>query len=314
MSAQYRPRFLHWTILGLGMLTLMFSGTIVVKMLLLKQVDEFTVLQQSASEVTKNPVVTALPVGNLLTPQWFAQLQQYTGEAAVQLGGIADRLGKPLAPANVSALDTALGNRVLIQWSTPPGQQYDGVELERSDVNTMQAAVPVTTTLLPAAGYYFDTTVNNGTAYYYYLRSYRLTDQAERQYSDWSNVVSVIPSDTTPPKPPVVLSVQSLVASAAEPKVVAGLVITWQASTSSDVTGYRIYRSSISGTLGSLLDEVAMDVTAARDTSVTPGVTYYYTVTAIDAARNESATTVWVGSAGHSSPFITTTPANTNGD
>ncbi len=307
MSTQRRPHFLRWIILGLIALACLFAGSLVVRVYLLRQVDQFSVLQQGSAEITKTPVVTALPLSGLLSPQWFHQIQNYRTEFASQLGGIANRLGVPLPPTQVSALDTALGNRVLIQWSTPLGQRYDGVEIYRDTNEQMSEARAITTDRLSAQGYYFDTNVENDTVYYYQLRSYRSGDGNDPVYSDWSDVISVIPTDHTPPAPPVMLSVTSLNQTDVEKKVDAGLLITWQPSTSSDVTTYRIYRSSEVGRLGQVLDDVAADVTAARDTDLTAGVTYYYTVTALDGADNESTTTVLAGSYGHSNPFVTST-------
>jgi hypothetical protein len=62
--------------------------------------------------------------------------------------------------------------------------------------------------------------------------------------------------------------------------------LTWKASPSS-VVGYRLYRSDASGTaytpLTAMLDSLSFD-----DSSVDSGATYYYVVTAVDAAGEES--------------------------
>lgn len=311
-----RSHPLRWVIIGVITLAVMFGGTLVVSMLLVRQADEFSALQQSSAEVTKTPVVTSLPLSGILSPQWFHQLQNYDTEFADQRGGIANRLGNPLPPTQVVAKNTGLGNRVLLQWSTPLGQAYDGIEIYRAVSEVMADAELVTADELSAAGYYFDTGVENKSVYYYYLRSYRGA-AADKVYSDWSDIISVIPTDDTPPAPPLLVSVQSLTAADAN-KATAGIVIAWTSSTSSDTATYRIYRSAEAGRLGTLLDEVGSDVTAARDTEIQAGVTYYYTVTAVDGAGNESATTVLAGNTGHSNPFIisesTSTNTNTNGN
>jgi hypothetical protein len=295
-------------------IALLVTGRLVVTMLFTPQAQEFNSLSATAATVTKEPVVVSLPLGAFLSPQWFDLTQNYSTEFALQLGGIANRLGDPLAPTQVAATDTMLGNRVLLQWSVPLGQQYDGVEIYRSLSDTMEPATATATDQLPSSGYYFDTTVDNNTTYYYYFRSYRLQG-GDRTYSDWSDIVSVIPTDHTSPTAPVLLSVTSLASEDATDKTIAGLLITWQASSSIDVATYNIYRASQPGALGQLLDEVTADVTSARDTSVQPGVAYYYTVTAVDTAGNESTTSLWAGSAGHRDPFIVTNSStNTNGN
>jgi fibronectin type 3 domain-containing protein len=82
-------------------------------------------------------------------------------------------------------------------------------------------------------------------------------------------------------------------------------LITWQASQSSDVTAYRLYRSTTAGQLGQMLVETTIDVWSARDTNVTPGVSYYYTVTALDQAKNESTKSIMTTQPGHAAPFLT---------
>lgn len=63
--------------------------------------------------------------------------------------------------------------------------------------------------------------------------------------------------------------------------------LTWDASTS-QVIGYRVYRSETSGGSYSPLYGTAIDALTYDDTSVSSGLTYYYVVTAVDAAGNES--------------------------
>ena len=64
--------------------------------------------------------------------------------------------------------------------------------------------------------------------------------------------------------------------------------LNWNASTSA-VAGYRVYRSESSGTWYTPLTGEAFDGLTYADTSVASGATYYYVVTAIDAAGDESA-------------------------
>lgn len=64
-------------------------------------------------------------------------------------------------------------------------------------------------------------------------------------------------------------------------------LLTWTASPSSDVIGYKIYRSTTSGSYGAPLALLGV-VTSYQATGLTPGGTYFWTVTAFDAAGNES--------------------------
>ncbi|MBI4407593.1 MAG: hypothetical protein HY565_03785 [Candidatus Kerfeldbacteria bacterium] len=308
MSLSRQPHFLHWVIILLLTVTVLFSGYGVVNLLLLRRAEQFTVLQQNSSATTDVPVVTALPVGGILSVQWFDQYQTYAAERTRQLSGIANQVGVPLAPTHISATDTALGNRVLVVWSEPLGQVYDGVELARSQTETMATQTIVNDQVLPANGEWFDLTVKNDQVYYYRLRSYRRNADQTMAYSDWSEVVSVIPTDSTPPAPPVLLTVTSLEQPDLPAETTAGILVTWQASPSSDVALYRLYRSTTPGQLGDkVLTTSDATVTSARDTTIAAGITYYYTVTAVDAAHNESSITLTAGTFGNNAPFVDST-------
>jgi len=54
------------------------------------------------------------------------------------------------------------------------------------------------------------------------------------------------------------------------------------------VAGYRVYRSEQDGARGELLQKELLPTPAVRDSSVQAGRRYWYTVTAVDRAGNES--------------------------
>jgi hypothetical protein len=66
------------------------------------------------------------------------------------------------------------------------------------------------------------------------------------------------------------------------------VALSWTASTST-VTGYNMYSSTTSGGPYTELTTVPTAATAYTDTTVQSGNTYYYVVTAVDSANNESA-------------------------
>ncbi|KAA9083798.1 malectin domain-containing carbohydrate-binding protein, partial [Microbacterium radiodurans] len=119
--------------------------------------------------------------------------------------------------------------------------------------------------------------------------------------------------DTTPPAAPT-----DVVANQGENS---RLLLSWDASTSSDVVGYNVYRSTTPG----------VAVTAANKRNVIPftgaeyvdivaaDTTYYYVVTAVDGAGNESpaspeATGVFVSTPDTEAPVAPTALAAVNGD
>ena len=67
------------------------------------------------------------------------------------------------------------------------------------------------------------------------------------------------------------------------------VTLNWTASSSSGVTGYNVYRSTTSGGGYTKVNSSAVTGTNFTDTTIAPGVTYYYVATAVDGSGNESA-------------------------
>jgi hypothetical protein len=65
------------------------------------------------------------------------------------------------------------------------------------------------------------------------------------------------------------------------------VALSWTASTST-VSGYNVYRTTISGTQYTLVNSSLVSALAYTDTTVQSGTTYYYVTTAVDASGNES--------------------------
>jgi hypothetical protein len=71
--------------------------------------------------------------------------------------------------------------------------------------------------------------------------------------------------------------------------IAAGVLLTWQASPSKDVVGYNVARSTTSGSGYSLLNTGLVPDTSYTDQTAQSGHTYYYVVTAVNSADQESA-------------------------
>jgi hypothetical protein len=67
------------------------------------------------------------------------------------------------------------------------------------------------------------------------------------------------------------------------------VALSWTASTSPNVTGYNVYRSTVSGGPYTLVNSALIVGTSYTDTTVLAGQTYYYVATAMDSSNNESA-------------------------
>jgi hypothetical protein len=131
---------------------------------------------------------------------------------------------------------------------------------------------------------YRDTSMVFDHTYIYVVRSVIQVDGNELESSD-SAPVTVAPRDTFPPAVP-----QGLVA-AVLPGATSGTVLvdlSWSINLETDLAGYHVYRSEQEGTRGQLVTPDLLPTPAVRDTSVEPGHRYWYTVTAVDRAGNES--------------------------
>jgi uncharacterized protein len=129
-----------------------------------------------------------------------------------------------------------------------------------------------------AARQFVDLTAQNDVTYYYAVRAHLGPGGAE---SPPSAVATATPEDATPPAQP-----RGLVAVLAGPTV----RLAWQAVPDADLAGYRVYRSTTAGRGHTPLTPVPQAGTTYVDTSVRPGQTYFYVVTAVDRAKraNES--------------------------
>jgi hypothetical protein len=65
--------------------------------------------------------------------------------------------------------------------------------------------------------------------------------------------------------------------------------LSWNASTSTSITGYNVYRGSISGGPYSKINSALETSMNYGDSTVQSGQTYYYVTTAVDSAGAESA-------------------------
>jgi fibronectin type 3 domain-containing protein len=131
---------------------------------------------------------------------------------------------------------------------------------------------------------YRDTQFEFGKTYVYVIRTL-ITQNGNEIESDNSEPATVAAIDTFPPAAP-----QGLVAVVLPGAAPSTLVVdlTWSINLETDLAGYRVYRSEQEGTPGQLVTPDLLPVPAVRDNSVEPGHRYWYTVTAVDRAGNES--------------------------
>jgi hypothetical protein len=131
---------------------------------------------------------------------------------------------------------------------------------------------------------YRDTAFDFGKAYVYQVRSLVIADGNPIE-SDDSTPAIVIPRDTFPPAAPQNL----VVAEIPGENGAASVDLSWSINPENDLAGYRIYRSEQQDERGHSLQAELLLSPSYRDVSVQPGHRYWYVVTAVDRAGNESA-------------------------
>lgn len=132
---------------------------------------------------------------------------------------------------------------------------------------------------------YSDRSFEFGKTYAYVVRSVLNRDGAALESADSTPAV-VTPRDTFPPAVPQAISAAVLPGETENALVVD---LSWSINVESDFAGYRVYRSEQPDTKGQLLTQELLPTPAYRDTSVQPARRYWYVVTAVDRAGNESA-------------------------
>lgn len=131
---------------------------------------------------------------------------------------------------------------------------------------------------------YRDAGFDYGKTYVYIVRSV-LTGDAPGVESGDSRAAILKPVDTFPPAAP-----QGVVA-AVLPGVSANAFVvdlSWSINVEADLAGYHVYRSDTQGTAGQLLNKELLPTPAYRDDAAMGGRSYWYSVTAVDRAGNES--------------------------
>ena len=208
----------------------------------------------------------------------------------------------PAPIATVEARITESG--VELSWPAPTATAagdlvpiIGGYRIYRSEIHSQASASPPPelpagkpeshAALLAASesNSYRDTSVVFEHTYVYTVRSVIQVEGKELESSD-SQPVTVTLRDIFPPASP-----QGLVA-ALLPGATPGTVLvdlSWSINLETDLAGYRVYRSEQEGIRGQLITSELLPTPAVRDTTVEPGHRYWYIVTAVDRAGNESA-------------------------
>jgi hypothetical protein len=170
-----------------------------------------------------------------------------------------------------------------IYRSEPGSQSQQSATLAAPKENSKQTSTPVRIGDIPTAPFR-DPQIKFGNTYTYSVRSIVQYEDVQVESAD-SNPVTVTPQNTFPPEAPQGLLVVFVPAQNGAP---AYFDLSWSISPDNDIAGYNIYRTEQEGAPGNKLNPQLLLTPAFRDMNVVRGHHYFYTVTAVDRAGNQS--------------------------
>ncbi len=208
------------------------------------------------------------------------------------------------APERISSIEARVTETAIeLSWTSPsrtsagdPLASVAGYRIYRGELDPAsadaaakdlsQAKWKAPLKLLASSGTasYRDTSFDFGKTYLYIIRSLSQAESNTVESADSAPAI-VAARDTFPPAAP-----QELVA-AVLPGATSGSLqvdLSWSINVETDLAGYRVYRSEHEGSPGQLLTPDLLPTPSLRDTYVQSGHRYWYTVTAVDRAGNES--------------------------
>jgi hypothetical protein len=194
----------------------------------------------------------------------------------------------------VSVTESAL----IVNWSEaalPPGASSrayrvyrgvaeSGLESPPQDISQAKLKAPLDLEGSSPSAEFQDAHFEFGTPYLYTVRTVAQYG-AEIVESADSAPVLVTPRDTFPPATPAGLEIAIIPAT---PQAAAYVELSWAISPEGDLAGYSVYRSDQEDATGERLNPEILLSPTFRDISVQAGRRYYYRVSALDRAGNES--------------------------
>ena len=191
------------------------------------------------------------------------------GQSANSAEASATPTAAPAIPSAPSGLQAAAGNtQVALTWNSTNGATSYNVK------RATTAGGPYTIVASPTANSFTNTGLTNGTNYFYVVSAVNSGGESAN-----STEVSATPkASITPPAAPT-----GLTATAGNAQV----SLSWAASTGA--TSYHVKRGTANG--GPYTQVTAPTATSFTDTGLTNGTTYYYVVSALNAAGESANST-----------------------
>ena len=202
----------------------------------------------------------------------------------------------PEAPHDVRVEVTE--SALVVNWSEaalPSGDSSRGYRVYRGEIESGQENPPQDLSQaklkipLELAGSsplteFRDSHFEYGTTYLYTVRSVAQFGADIVESADSAPAI-VTPRDVFPPAAPSGLEIAIVPATQQAPAYVE---LSWAISPEGDLAGYTVYRSDGEDTLGERVSAEILPSPTFRDISIKPGRRYYYRVSALDRAGNES--------------------------
>jgi hypothetical protein len=203
-------------------------------------------------------------------------------DAITDLQGLVTHQGVVLTwtPPRTTVIGVAppiIGYRIYRQEAvraSPPTQSVQVLKSNNTSVRIGECVAPP----------FRDTQIEFGNTYVYTVRSVAQYPDLQIESLD-STFIDVTPQNTFPPDAPQGLLVVLVPTRDSAP---AYFDLSWSISPDNDIAGYNIYRTEQDGARGDKLNPQLLLTPSFRDMNVVSGHRYFYTVTAVDRAGNES--------------------------
>ena len=164
------------------------------------------------------------------------------------------------------------------------GEVESGEVLASQDVSQAKLKSSLTLQGSPTSPEFSDTHFEFGHSYLYTVRAIAQYDVDTIESSDSAPVI-VTPRDTFPPATPAGLEATIIPAT---PEAPAHVELSWAIGSEADLAGYNVYRNDREDAPGERTNTELLPSPTFRDTSVVSGGRYFYRVSAVDNAGNES--------------------------
>jgi hypothetical protein len=228
----------------------------------------------------------------LLAPQAPTDFRAQVTESAILLTWTApatDLSGAPISSESALAYHIY---RAELELPAPNASEPDSPQQPR-DLSRQKFKVPPALIGSPTIPEFRDDHFTFGASYIYTVRAVLSRPgnqgaqpmQTRSVESADSAPLFLTPKDIFPPTAPTGLVAAITQETNLQPPYVE---LSWEANSEADLAGYSVYRSEDSGTQGKRITSELLLSPVFRDTTVAAGRRYFYRVTAVDQAGNES--------------------------